>query len=144
MANLLEPAGLVLGFVGIGQIETAATLIQPLGLPFLVIGIAIRWTAIRTLGKYFTSSVLIKDDHRLIRSGLYKHLRHPAYTGALLAHLGLGLSFSNWFSLGFSSIPYLVAAFYRMGVEEQALRDSFGDEYAEYSTTTKRLIPKLY
>ena len=144
VANLLEPVGLVLGFVGIGRIETAASLIKPLGLALLVIGIAIRWTAIGTLGKYFTSTVVIKDDHQLIRSGLYKHLRHPAYTGALLAHLGLGLSFSNWFSLGFSSIPYLVAAFYRMRVEEQALRDSFGDEYLKYSSDTKRLIPRVY
>lgn len=144
VANLLEPFGLVLGFVGIGRIETAASLIKPLGLALLVVGITIRWTAIRALGKYFTSTVVIKEDHRLIRSGLYKHVRHPAYTGALVAHLGLGLCFSNWFSLAFSSIPYFVAAFYRMRVEDQALRDAFGDEYLEYSTATKRLIPKVY
>ncbi|MCA1638381.1 MAG: isoprenylcysteine carboxylmethyltransferase family protein, partial [Acidobacteria bacterium] len=67
------------------------------GLLSLLAGIIIRWTAIYSLGKYFTVTVLIKTDHRLIRSGLYKHLRHPAYAGTLLAHLGLGLSFSNWF-----------------------------------------------
>jgi protein-S-isoprenylcysteine O-methyltransferase Ste14 len=101
-------------------------------------------SAIRTLGKYFTGIVLIREDHRLIRSGLYKHIRHPAYTGALLAHLGLGLSFSNWFSLGLSTVPYFVAALYRMHVEDQALHAAFGKQYLEYSSTTKRLIPKLY
>ncbi|MCA1624013.1 MAG: hypothetical protein LC778_09480 [Acidobacteria bacterium] len=48
-----------------------------------------------SLGKYFTVTVLIKTDHRLIRSGLYKNLRHPAKAGTLLAHLGLGPSRSQ-------------------------------------------------
>ena len=86
----------------------------------------------------------IKDDHVLVRSGLYGHVRHPAYTGALLAHLGLGLSFSNWFSLALSSIPYFIAAAYRIHVEEQVLREAFGDEYAAYARQTKRLIPGVY
>ena len=104
----------------------------------------IQFWSIYTLGKYFIGAVLIKNDHRLIRSGLYKHLRHPAYTGGLLAHLGLGLSFSNWISLGLSLIPFSVAALYRMHVEEQALKEAFGEAYISYSRGTKRLIPKLY
>jgi protein-S-isoprenylcysteine O-methyltransferase Ste14 len=81
-------------------------------------------------GMFFTTgTIVIKDDHRLIKTGLYRYLRHPAYAGALLAHLGLGLSFANWFSLGLSSIPFLVAAFYRMRVEDQVLKETFGEEY---------------
>ena len=143
-ANALEPLGLVLGFVGIGRIESGNGLMQFVGLAMLIAGIAIRWTAIRTLGRYFTSVVVIRNDHRLIRSGLYKHLRHPSYTGALLAHLGLGLAFASWFSIAFSSIPFFVAAVYRMRVEDQALRETFGDEYIDYSASTKRLIPRVY
>ena len=115
-----------------------------LGLALLLAGVCIRWAAVYTLGKYFTCVVLIKDDHRLVRSGLYKHVRHPAYTGALLAHLGLGMSFSNWFSIALSFVPYSVAALYRLRVEEQALRDAFGEEYDDYSRTTKRLIPRVF
>jgi protein-S-isoprenylcysteine O-methyltransferase Ste14 len=144
IANLLEPIGMVLGFCNVGRIQSGSTALGWLGLSVLIAGITIRWTAINTLGKYFTSTVLIKTDHQLIRTGLYKYLRHPAYAGALLAHLGLGLSFANWFSLGFSSIPFFVAASYRMRVEEQALEEAFGAEYAAYSQTTKRLIPRLY
>jgi len=143
-ANAIEPIGMILGFARIGNIQTGSNLIAPFGLSLLVAGVAIRWTAIYTLGKYFTSTVMIRDDHRLIRAGLYKHLRHPAYTGALVAHLGLGLSFSNWFSLALSFVPYLVAAGYRIHVEEQALNEAFGEEYLDYSRNTKRLIPKLY
>jgi protein-S-isoprenylcysteine O-methyltransferase Ste14 len=143
-ANLIEPLGMILGFTGIGRIHTGTTLIGSVGLILLLAGIAIRWTAVYTLGKYFTGTVLIKDDHRLIQSGLYRRLRHPAYTGTLIAHLGLGLSFSNWFSIALSSAPYLVAAIYRIHVEERALREAFGEEYVKYSRGTKRLIPKIY
>lgn len=143
-ANAIEPIGMILGFAKIGKIQTGSNLIAPFGLSLLVAGVAIRWTAIHTLGKYFTSTVVIRDDHRLIRGGLYKHLRHPAYTGALVAHFGLGLSFSNWFSLALSFVPYLLAAAYRIHVEEQALTAAFGEEYLDYSRNTKRLIPKLY
>jgi protein-S-isoprenylcysteine O-methyltransferase Ste14 len=61
-----------------------------------------------------------------------------------LAHLGLGLSFANWFSLGLSSIPFVVVALYRIRVEEQALEGAFGAEYVAHAKATKRLIPGLY
>lgn len=135
---------MVMGFTHIGRIHTSINLLPTLGISLLVIGVTIRWTAIYTLGKYFTGTVMIKDDHRLIQSGLYRHLRHPAYTGALVAHLGLGLSYSNWFSLTLSVVPFLAAALYRIHVEERALAEAFGEEYRAYSRHTKRLIPKLY
>lgn len=144
IANIFEPIGLILGFIGIGQIAVGSNLIRPIGLTFLTAGIIIRFSAIHTLGQFFTSTVVIKDDHQLIRAGLYKHMRHPAYTGALLAHLGLGLSFSNWFSLGFSTVPFIIAAVYRIHVEDRALHAAFGNQYLQYSSTTKRLIPRLY
>jgi len=143
-ANLSEILGMVLGFAGIGRMQTSTRAIGICGLALLITGIIVRSTAIKTLGKYFTGTVLIKDDHILIRKGLYKYVRHPAYTGALLAHLGLGLSFSNWFALGFSTIPFIAVVAYRMRVEEQALTEAFGSEYVAYAQTSKRLIPRIY
>lgn len=144
VANAIEPIGMILGFTSIGRISTGTNLIAALGLGMLFAGIVIRWAAVYTLGKYFTGTVLIKDDHRLIQTGLYRHLRHPAYAGTLLAHLGLGLSFSNWISIALSLVPFVVAALYRMHVEERALREAFGESYLSYSRGTKRLIPKVY
>ena len=143
-ANVLELFGMLLGFMGIGRIQTMPAAIAWVGVVLLVLGYAIRGAAILTLGKYFTGLVVIKSDHQFIRTGLYKHLRHPAYTGTLLAHLGLGLSFANWFSLGLSSIPFVIVALYRMRVEEQALEGAFGAEYVAHAKATKRLIPGLY
>ena len=144
IANVIEVVGMVFGFTRIGRMQTDGTSLALLGLVLLPLGIFVRWASIYTLGKYFTGTVLIRNDHRLIQSGIYKHLRHPAYTGALLAHLGLGLSFSNWISLALSVVPFTFAAFYRMQVEERALRDEFGEAYISYSQSTKRLIPGLY
>ena len=143
-AHVCELIGAALGFFGLGRIRTDSSFISLLGITLLLAGVVIRWAAIYSLGKYFTGVVMIKDDHRIIQNGLYKHLRHPAYTGALVGHLGFGLSFTNWFSLALSSIPYFIAAAYRMHIEEQALKDSFGEEYVRYAERTKRLIPKVY
>jgi len=143
-SSIFELVGMILGFVGVGAMRCAGVAVGWTGLALLVAGVAIRWGAIYTLGKFFTGVVLIREDHRLLRTGLYRHVRHPAYTGALVAHLGLGLSFSNWYSLGFSLLPYAVAASYRIRVEERALREAFGEEYEAHARATKRLIPKIY
>ena len=143
-ASVVELVGMVLGFVGVGRMAGASNLVGWAGLALLLAGVGVRWRAVYTLGKFFTCTVLIREDHRLVRTGLYKHVRHPAYTGALLAHLGLGLSFSNWYSLAFSVVPYALAAGYRIRVEERALGEAFGAEYEAYARGTKRLIPKVY
>ena len=88
LANLIEPAGMIVGFTTAGRIHAGTNLIGWLGLILLVAGITIRWIAVNSLGKYFTGTVLIRNDHRLIPSGPYKHLRHPAYTDRCLRILG--------------------------------------------------------
>jgi protein-S-isoprenylcysteine O-methyltransferase Ste14 len=135
---------MALGLLGIGRIQTAPGVIGAIGLFLLIGGITIRWVAIYTLGKYFTGLIVVKTDHELVRTGIYRRLRHPAYTGTLLAHLGLGLAFSNWYCLVISTVPYILVASYRMHVEEKALASAFGTEYANYCKTSKRLIPRLY
>jgi protein-S-isoprenylcysteine O-methyltransferase Ste14 len=144
VANAFELVGMILGFAGIGAVRTAPRFIGLVGLGLLILGILIRSVAIHTLGKFFTGTVVIKDDHQLIRTGLYKYLRHPAYTGTLLAHLGFGLAFANWISLLLSTVPFLLVARYRIRVEEQALAATFGAEYTSYCETSKRLIPGVY
>lgn len=136
--------GVIVGYTDVGHIETGSSFLALAGLVLMCVGLAIRWAAIYTLGRYFTRTVTIKNDHRIIQRGLYKYLRHPSYTGALLALAGLGLAFTNWLSLVLIFAPILVAALYRMRVEEDALVQQFGIEYVEYAKQTKRLIPNVY
>jgi protein-S-isoprenylcysteine O-methyltransferase Ste14 len=114
------------------------------GLFLILIGLVIRWIAILTLRRYFTVNVAIASDHKIIDKGLYSHIRHPAYLGALLSFLGLGLTFSNWISLIVIFVPITAAFLYRIRIEEAALKLAFGEKYLEYSGRTKRLLPGIF
>ncbi len=115
-----------------------------IGEAFILFGIVFRWIIIRSLGKYFTVDVTIKNDHQIKKEGFYKYLRHPSYAFSLLTSLGLGLYLNNWFSLFLAFLPPFFAFLYRIKVEEQALVEKFGDEYLEYRKKTKKLIPFIY
>jgi protein-S-isoprenylcysteine O-methyltransferase len=115
-----------------------------LGDAIFVAGIALRWYAIVYLGRFFTVNVAIAADHRLIDSGPYRYVRHPSYTGALMAFLGLGLALSNWASLAMVLAPALLVFQRRMNVEESALIQAFGTQYQDYMRRTKRLLPGIY
>jgi protein-S-isoprenylcysteine O-methyltransferase Ste14 len=142
--TLVVPVGVAVGFTGVGHIHTEGNVLGVVGISLMLAGIIIRWAAIFTLGQYFTRKVMIFDDHRLVRHGLYRHLRHPSYTGYLLGNLGLGLAFSNWLSAVIIFAPMLAASLHRIRIEEHAMSENFGDEYLEYAKSTKRLIPKVY
>lgn len=114
------------------------------GVALFVIGILLRWYSIIHLGRFFTVDVAIAADHRLVDTGPYRFVRHPSYTGALLAFIGYGLVMRNWASLLLISAPIFVAFLYRINVEERVLVQALGDRYRAYSARTKRLIPFIY
>ena len=88
--------------------------------------------------------VAIAAGHRLIDTGPYRFVRHPSYTGALMAFLGLALCLANWVSLAVMLIPVLLVFLRRMHVEEDALLRALGNQYRDYMQRTKRLIPAVY
>ncbi|MDP9958758.1 methyltransferase family protein [Chryseobacterium lathyri] len=114
------------------------------GEAFILLGIIFRFIIIRSLGRYFTVDVTIKQDHKIKKEGFYKYLRHPSYAFSLLTSLGLGLYLNNWASLVLAFLPPFIAFTYRIKVEEQALIEQFGEEYIEYRKKTKKLIPFIY
>jgi protein-S-isoprenylcysteine O-methyltransferase Ste14 len=115
-----------------------------MGSAFIIAGMIIRFIAIRTLGKFFTVDLAIHRDQNLIKTGLYKYIRHPSYSGSLLSFAGFGLSLNNWMSLIIIFVPILVTFIYRINLEEKLLLKQFGSEYEDYKKTTKRLIPMIY
>jgi protein-S-isoprenylcysteine O-methyltransferase len=115
-----------------------------LGVILFVSGLALRWYAIIYLGRFFTVNVAIASDHQLIDAGPYRYIRHPSYTGALIAFLGLGLCFANALSLGALLVPIFLVFQHRMRIEEAALLQGLGEQYRAYMNRTKRLIPRIY
>ncbi len=137
-------AGTALQSVTAARIRLPEVWVLDVSLLLLVAGFAVRWTAIFTLGRFFSTSVAIHQDHRLVRTGLYCLVRHPSYSGLLLLFLGMGLSFGNWLSLAVIVAPFLAALLYRIQVEESSLMEALGDDYVDYCKTTKRLLPGLF
>jgi protein-S-isoprenylcysteine O-methyltransferase len=122
----------------------ATPALRSIGLLVFFAGLALRWYAIIYLGRYFTVNVAIAADHRVIDTGPYRSIRHPSYSGALLAFLGLGLCLANWLSLACAVIPTLCVFLWRIRIEEAALLEGLGDKYRDYMRRTRRLIPAVY
>jgi protein-S-isoprenylcysteine O-methyltransferase Ste14 len=111
----------------------------------LIVGLVIRWTAILTLGKAFSANVAIRDSQTVYRSGLYRLVRHPSYSGLLLVFAAIALHERNWWAAAVVMVPTTAALLYRIHVEEAALNAAFGTQYESYSSSTKkRLIPGIY
>ena len=111
---------------------------------YLSLDCFLRWWAIITLGRFFTVDVTIEKDHELVERGPFRMVRHPSYTGVLLAFVGLALTLDNWAALLVILLPIGVAFIHRMNVEENALSGALGSQYTDYIRRTKRLVPFIY
>lgn len=107
----------------------------------IIAGISFRAWAVQSLGKYFTATVQIKEDHRLIKTGPYRIVRHPSYTGAFIAIIAGGIILSSLTGFIISCIAMIIAYYVRIGIEEKELITRFGDEYLLYKLETKMMIP---
>jgi protein-S-isoprenylcysteine O-methyltransferase Ste14 len=145
-------ASIVLGFT----IAVAATRSAPsagiqsgrdavfaVGLGILAVGVALRFYAVFVLGQFFTLVVMTRSDQHVVDTGPYRWIRHPSYTGFLLALAAVMLSYANWLAL-IGVLPALAGFLYRIRVEERVLSDELGDPYRSYMRRTKRLVPFVY
>jgi protein-S-isoprenylcysteine O-methyltransferase Ste14 len=123
------------------RLRMTATPRAAVAIGLLVGGLALRWYAILTLGRLFTVDVAIRSDHTLVETGPYRYVRHPSYTGMLVAFLGVGVYFGNWLSIAALIVPIGLAVMRRIRVEEAALSRAFGAAYSDYCARTSRLIP---
>jgi len=111
------------------------------GAAIMVIGITVRCWALSALGRHFSDRIRTTADQEIVRSGPYRLVRHPAYTGFLLIFLGFPLLILS--GLGFLVLLALLASAvgYRIHIEEEALVARFGTPYEAYRKSTWRLIP---
>ena len=145
----LQWVGIALNFALGGLFPTAAilwhrTALFFIGVTLILLGVALRWYAIWTLGSYFTRDVAVSADQKVVQSGPYRYIRHPAYSGTFLTMLGVGLAMTNWASLVVLLVCVLAGHMYRVRVEEKALSQSIGQSYVEYMHRTKRFIPLMF
>jgi protein-S-isoprenylcysteine O-methyltransferase Ste14 len=145
-------ASIVLGFAIAGAatrsapgagIRSGRDAVFAIGLAVLAVGVALRFYAVIVLGRFFTLVVMTRSDQHVVDAGPYRWIRHPSYTGFLLALAGVMLTYSNWLAL-IGMLPVLAGFLYRIRVEERVLSDELGDSYRSYMRRTKRLVPFVY
>lgn len=110
----------------------------------IAVGGGFRLWSIAALGRYFRAVVHIQEDHHVVRSGPYRVLRHPSYTGLLVGLLGIGLLIGNYASAVLFELLVIAGVLYRIKVEEKVLLDGLGDDYAAYMRETDRLVPGVW
>ena len=123
---------------------TTPTYLLYLGLSLIVLGIIIRQYSILILGRYFTLSVKVASDQKVVSKGPYKYIRHPSYLGILVTELGVGVALGSWEGTIFLLVASGSAIGYRIHVEEEALVSELGEDYVQYQKKTKRLLPFIF
>jgi protein-S-isoprenylcysteine O-methyltransferase Ste14 len=114
------------------------------GLAVLAGGLVLRGWSVKTLGGYFTGRVMVSSDQPVITAGPYRLLRHPSYTGLLLACAGVGLTSANWVAVAAMVLLPAAAVLWRIHAEENALLTTLGDRYRAYAAQHKRLVPLVW
>ena len=139
LALLLE----IVPIRGLGRFLPASPPIMAAGLAVEAMGLLLAIWARRHLGRYWSGEITIKVEHRLIRSGPYRRLRHPIYTGLLAMYLGVALVTGEW--LAAIGVALAVFAYCRkIRLEEANLKLAFGNNYNDYRHSSWALVPGLF
>jgi protein-S-isoprenylcysteine O-methyltransferase len=114
-----------------------------LGLLAAILGLALRWWANRVLGEYYTRTLKVVEQQRIVEAGPYRLIRHPGYLGSILIWVGAAAATTNWIVCLVVLILMLAVYSYRIRTEEQMLAAA-NPEYEQYRRRTRKLIPLIY
>ena len=114
------------------------------GVMCLVIGLWLFYRSHADLGTNWSITLEIRERHRLITHGVYRHIRHPMYSALALYSIGQALVIPNWVAGPSNLIAFAILLALRVHAEERMMVREFGDEYTLYSARTKRLIPGVW
>ena len=113
------------------------------GLVLYVLGQALRGWAIATLGDWFQGALVVQAGQRVVESGPYRLVRHPAYAGGILRAAGTGVVLDNWMSLTLLVAGMVAFVAVRIRREESVLVAGL-EPYAAYRRKAARLLPGIW
>lgn len=155
LRDLRERAILAIGFLGLLVVPAVyvatgfpAVAKRPFSPAVALVGIAALiaalWLFLRShaeLGRNWSISLELRGNHRLVRTGIYRFVRHPMYSSFFLLGLAQFLLLPNWVGGGAGLIGAGILYAFRFRREEKMMLESFGDDYRSYMQQTKRLVP---
>jgi protein-S-isoprenylcysteine O-methyltransferase Ste14 len=121
----------------------ASAIVTAAGLTLNTMGLALAIWSRRCLGRYWSGEITIKVEHRLIRSGPYRILRHPIYTALLSLYLGTAIVSGELHAL-IGWVLVLLAYLRKIRLEEANLMKAFGPEYRDYRADSWALLPGVF
>lgn len=116
--------------------------VAAIGVILIVAGVWFACWARHILGSNWSSEVQLKEGHELIERGPYRYVRHPIYTGILLALLGTVVLEGEWRAL-LGLVIMFVSFWRKLRLEETWLSEHFGPVYADYMRRVKALVPGI-
>lgn len=99
------------------------------------------WSATQHLGKFWRYEAALTEDHSLVTSGAYAHLRHPIYASMLLMFLATAAAYTWWPLLIPGFLLFLIGIEIRVQAEDRLLEEHFQDEFMEYRGRVRAYIP---
>jgi protein-S-isoprenylcysteine O-methyltransferase Ste14 len=138
-ALLLE----IVQFPWFGRFLPATYWVIVVGSAVTVFGLFVAIWARRHLGRNWSGEITIKVEHELIRSGPYRRLRHPIYTGILIMYVGTAIVTGT--RLALVGVAMAAVAYVRkIRLEEANMRVAFGPAYDAYCSESWALVPWLF
>ncbi len=98
----------------------------------------------KDLGRNWSVSLEVREDHSLVTDGIYKSIRHPMYTSIFLLAIAQIFLIANWIAGPALFVAFSIMFFSRLKTEEKMMLDTFGTQYERYRKRTKRLIPRVW
>ena len=144
--RILREVAFVLLFLpipGLNGLILPGNLTTPVGLAVQIAGALIYLRAKRELGAAWSSTVSIKLDHKLVRTGPYRWVRHPLYSAMILMSLGTAIV-CNQVHAAIALVMMIVAYAIKIQTEEHWMRDQFGADWDDYRRDTRALIPGVF
>ncbi|MBI3437722.1 MAG: isoprenylcysteine carboxylmethyltransferase family protein [Proteobacteria bacterium] len=112
-------------------------------LALVVVGFLFAWWARLHLGTLWSGTITRKADHRIVETGPYALVRHPIYTGLLLAGFATAVARGRWEAL-FGAALFALGCWMKARQEERFLSEELGAEYAAYRARVRMLVPYLF
>jgi protein-S-isoprenylcysteine O-methyltransferase Ste14 len=126
----------------VGRMFPATLTVYLVGTAITAAGLAFSVWARVVLGRNWSGTVTLKEGHELVRSGPYRLVRHPIYTGLLVAFIGSAVARGEWRGVLAVAIAF-VALWRKLQLEERWMEETFGEAYARYRAEVPALIPFL-